>query len=480
DGKVGLWNRLGKPLVTPFKACDKGIQCHINSVAISADGQTIVTGGSDVKYGGKGIDGSVRLWDRQGTRLVADFSVPADYSVTSVAISPDGQTIVTGGSDGKVGLWHYNARSNKVYSLGEPFKSHGLYIGSVFGKYETNVHSVAISPDGHTIVTGGSDSTVKLWSVQAQPLSDSFKIPPPQGYSEFFITNSLKTAITPDGHIIVTDYEGNLQMWKRPGRNPRAPISSFTQNESLYKIAISSDGQTIFGLNIKENKVQEWNRQGKAADSPFSMKKGISYAAISSDGQTIASFDDKQVQVWNRQGQRIGVAPVPKSKISSVAISPDGQTIVAGGEHGQVMLWNRPWWYPRIPFLAYKGKTIVSPSVSRSTIAPVRSVDISADNQSIISLNGNEVYLWNREGQPLSPPFSHEQGINSAVISADGQTIVIGGSDGTVKSWDIHLDTWLKVACERLRYHPVLARPKRGVAKDAKATCKQYAWNLKR
>ncbi|AFY66272.1 CHAT domain-containing protein [Geitlerinema sp. PCC 7407] len=480
DGKVGLWNRLGKPLVTPFKVCDEGIQCYINSVAISPDGQTIVTAGNDVKSGGKGFDGSVRLWDRQGKRLVADFSVPADHSVTSVAISPDGQTIVTGGGDGKVGLWHYNARSHEVSPLSEPFKGHGLYIGSVFGKYDTNVHSVSISPDGHTIVTGGSDSTVKLWSVQAQPLPDSFKIPLPQGYHESFITNSLKTAITPDGHILVTDYEGNLQLWKRPGRNPRAPISSFTQNESLYKLAISSDGQTIFGLNTKENKVQEWNRQGKAADSPFSMKKGISYVAISPNGQTIASLDDKQVQVWNRQGQRIGVAPLPKSKISSVAISPDGQTIVAGGEHGQVMLWNRPWWHPRIPFLAYKGNTIVSPSISRSTTPPVRSVDISADNQSIISLNGDEIYLWNREGQPLSPPFSHEKGINSAVISADGHTIVIGGSDGTVKSWDIRLDTWLKVACERLRYHPVLATPKTEVAKEAKATCKQYAWNLKR
>ncbi|MEH2389932.1 MAG: caspase family protein, partial [Nostoc sp.] len=67
--------------------------------------------------------------------------------VISVAISADGQTIVSGGSDGTVRLWNLQGQT-----LAEPLRGH-----------EGDVISVAISADGQTIVSGGSDGTVRLW-----------------------------------------------------------------------------------------------------------------------------------------------------------------------------------------------------------------------------------------------------------------------------------------------------------------------------
>ncbi|MDZ7955027.1 caspase family protein, partial [Nostoc sp. DedQUE09] len=152
-------------VLTPFR----GHQGGVSSVAISPDGQTIVSGGED---------GRVRLWNFQGQPLAEPFR-SHHGGVSSVAISPDGQTIVSGGSDGRVRLWNFQGQL-----LAEPFRSH--YGG---------VSSVAISPDGQTIVSGGGDGRVRLWNFQGQLLAEPFR-------SHYGGVSSV--AISPDGQTIVS------------------------------------------------------------------------------------------------------------------------------------------------------------------------------------------------------------------------------------------------------------------------------------
>ncbi|MEH2461619.1 nSTAND1 domain-containing NTPase, partial [Nostoc sp.] len=114
-------------VLTPFG----GDQGWVSSVAISRDGQTIVSGGED---------GTVRLWNLQGLPLAEPFSGDQGW-VSSVAISRDGQTIVSGGGDGTVRLWNLQ----------------GLPLAEPFSGDQGWVSSVAISRDGQTIVSGGGD-----------------------------------------------------------------------------------------------------------------------------------------------------------------------------------------------------------------------------------------------------------------------------------------------------------------------------------
>ena len=71
-------------------------------------------------------------------------------AVYSVAFSPDGTTLATGGDDGTVRLWDVATHRQ----TGKPLAGH---TGVVF--------SVAFSPDGTTLATGGEDHTVRLWDL---------------------------------------------------------------------------------------------------------------------------------------------------------------------------------------------------------------------------------------------------------------------------------------------------------------------------
>ena len=69
-----------------------------------------------------------------------------------VAISSDGQTLVSGSDDNTIKLWD-------------------LYTGQLLHTLEghaEDVSSVVISPDGQTLASGSWDKTIKVWNLPTQ------------------------------------------------------------------------------------------------------------------------------------------------------------------------------------------------------------------------------------------------------------------------------------------------------------------------
>ena len=101
-----------------------------------------------------------RLLDTENTPLPAPLATGAGF-VHSVAFSPDGHTLASGNSDGTVRLWDV-ADPAHPRPLGQPLPS-GPGSGSAGGP--AVVLSVAFSPDGHTLASGDDSGTIQLWDV---------------------------------------------------------------------------------------------------------------------------------------------------------------------------------------------------------------------------------------------------------------------------------------------------------------------------
>jgi WD40 repeat protein len=449
DNTLRLWNRQGEQI-----GVLRGHQGWVYAVAFSPDGQTIVSGSED---------NTVRLWNRQGEPIA--ILRGHQSSIFAVAFSPDGHTIVSGSEDNTVRLW------NRQGELIRELRGH-----------QSSVTAVAISADGQTIVSGSSDNTVRLWNRQGEAIG---VLRGHQGRVD-------AVAISADGQTIVSgSSDSSLRLWNRQGKE----IGVLRGHQSLvHAVVISADGQTIVSGGM-DNTVRLWKRQWAkmaivSASDDNTMNLGddpwvqirelrghqnpVSALAISADGQTIVSGSgDNTVRLWNRQGKQIRELR-HQGLVNAVAISPDGQTIVSGslnpsrhfGSSGKSLrLWNRQGeligvrYYYQSPVLAFAfspdGQTLVSGSLDntlrlwnrqgepigeplRGHQGRVDAVAFSPDGQTIVSGSyDNTLRLWNRQGEPIGEPLrGHQDSVNAVAFSPDGQTIVSGSNDNTLRLWN--------------------------------------------
>ncbi|MCX7632599.1 MAG: FG-GAP repeat protein [Turneriella sp.] len=153
------WLQQGSKLVgTP---CSTNAQQGI-SVALSADGNTALIGGSDEDSGQGAVWVFVRsgsTWSQQGPKLVGTPSSSMAQQGISVSLSADGNVALIGGSDdtgGQGAAWVF-VRSGSAWS------QHGekLFATDNDG-YAHQGYGIALSADGHTALIGGfGDNTLQ-------------------------------------------------------------------------------------------------------------------------------------------------------------------------------------------------------------------------------------------------------------------------------------------------------------------------------
>ena len=158
DETVRLWDLTAPdPAAVPIVL--RGHEDFVRAVAISSDSHWLATGGNDK---------TARLWDLTASNPDAASTALRGHedTILALAMSPDSRWLVTGGGDllsdagdNAARLWDLTAPDPAAASV-------------VLRGHEDWINALAISSDGHWLVTGSRDGTARLWNLRLDELVD--------------------------------------------------------------------------------------------------------------------------------------------------------------------------------------------------------------------------------------------------------------------------------------------------------------------
>jgi len=242
-----------------------------------------------------------------------------DRWVTSIAFSPDGNTIATAGGQslqyrpGDVMLW--DAKT-------------GAQIASLEGN-TSNVWSIAFSPDGKTLLTSSYDGKVMVWDVAAKKSTATLE--KHKGWCR-------SVAFAPDGkHFATAGEDGTVVIWSTEGPKEAKEIKA--HEAAVYDVAFSPDGNTLATASTdKTVKLFDW-QSGKETAKLEGHEDAV--WAVAFHGNMIATAGaDRTLRLWEPNGKSLAVLPGHTDWITGISFSPDGKKIATSSLDRSVRIWN--------------------------------------------------------------------------------------------------------------------------------------------
>lgn len=419
----------------------EGHENSVTAVAVTPDGERIVSGSED---------STIRVWNLETGEPIGKAFEGHEFSVDTIAVTPDGKRIVSGGFDSTIRIWNIDT---------------GEQIGKSIEGHKGRVATVAVTPDGKHIVSGSWDHTIRVWNLETGEQIGN----PIKGHKG----RVTAVVVTPDGkHIVSGSEDCTIRVWDlATGMMIGKPIKG--HEGQVNAVTVTSGGKCIVS-GSEDKTIRVWNiKTGEPMGRPLEGHiRGVAAVAVTPNGKRIISgSSDNTVRVWNIEtGNPIG-KPLEGNEgwVNAVTVTPDGKRIVSGSDYS-VRVWNLETGEPiGKPIERHKGwvnviaiipnaKCIVS-GLGDSTIRvwnlatgmpigkpieghkdSVTTVAVTPDGERIVSgSDDNTIRVWNlATGTPIGKPIEgHKDSVTTVAITPDGKRIVSGSYDKTIRVWDL-------------------------------------------
>lgn len=248
----------------------------IESLAWTPDGQRLVTGGFQKLIVWNVLDG------KEIGRLEKDLIGP----ITALTITPDGKTLFA--ADGETG------GAGFIHRLSLP----DLRILKTWKAHDDGVLGLRLSNDGQWLATSGADRMARLWKVADATMSAFF-----EGHTN---------------HVLSVAFDADAQRIATAGADREVKVWDIATRE---QDAILGDKKTAFSALA-------WTPDGKALVAVTEKGTGSIYTELSKHTGESRSTTAKERKLT-------GV----DAPLTSVAVTRDGKTVYASGFDGRVFVW---------------------------------------------------------------------------------------------------------------------------------------------
>jgi WD40 repeat protein len=289
----------------------------INCIAFTSGGA------NKVSLVASGSRGETKLWDLNKGELICTFSEhPWSKSglvdeINTLAFSSDGQILVSGGADSTIKIWHIGARD----------------LIDILHKHNGMVRGVACNPDNRMIFTGGDDRRILYWDLRLRKVQSSLSLDD---------TAVHTLVLSQDGTTLITGSYRKIKIWCLEGEETHLLHSLSAHSHIVTCLCLSNDGKILVS-GSRDHSIKVWNLNGKLLQSFKGHTSGVCAIALSPDGKIIASGSaDKTIKLWHLEsGELIATFIGHTNTVTGLAFTPSGEVLVSASLDKTIKIWQR-------------------------------------------------------------------------------------------------------------------------------------------
>jgi len=375
--------------LTGREAAQLNVGPRIESLARSADGRLVAAGTAS---------GQALIWevDWTGRTFKKVGEVSFGGPVLAITLSPDGQRLAAGG-DFDRGAIALCQRTEAGYQ-----KEEQRLAGHAAG-----VLSLAFSPRGDKVLSSSRDGMARLWSLATR-----------QSERSFFGHSGPVWAATfsPDGQQVVTaGDDASVRLWRIGEETPRV----YRGHEGpVYAVAFAPQGGWI-ASGGRDRDVHLWRAEKDLRIKYDEIAKDLEQQRRGEkQAQSRAAFHSPDYRLRGHAGD-----------IRALAFSSDGALVLSGAHDNTVRRWA----------FQVEAQRPEHMTTFRGHGGWIRGCVLALDPRYAVSgsLDGF-VKLWDAdEYEEVRALRNHEDAVNWAAFSRDGQRIVTASRDRRALMWNL-------------------------------------------
>ena len=249
----------------------------------------------------------------------------SDSMANSVAASPDGKWIVSGGVDRKVTIW--DATNHQK-------------VGESAEQFQRGVTALDISPDSSCVAAGSEDGSVVVWCLESGE-----RIAGPLRHQESQIS-SVK--YSPTGDRLASACTGwdcnSVRIWHSCTGDQLACLSADTK--PTYSLAWTRDGQRLFAGGPRGS-IRCFNTATQSILSRLGdqISDSVTSLCVSNNDRFLVagSASGCSLSLWDvNTCQPIRSTLFQPSEVLTIAISPDDQHLASGAMDKKISIQSLP------------------------------------------------------------------------------------------------------------------------------------------